>query len=70
MATTDLQPAVEEGQSTGRDMEKAPEVRNAPIAQFGLRIAEYAIESGTVRVGGFSDTRLQRGGLRASDSGH
>jgi len=32
MAATDLQLALEEGQREGRDMEEAPEIRNACLA--------------------------------------
>jgi len=48
VAIADLQPALEEGQPKGGDMEKAPEIRDSPAAKFRLLVAEYASESGTV----------------------
>ena len=46
LAVADLQPAREENQRESGDMEKAPEVWNARVAKFWLRVAEYASKSG------------------------
>lgn len=50
MAVADLQPALEENERKSKDMEKAPEVWDARVAQLRLRVAEYDIKSGAARV--------------------
>jgi hypothetical protein len=45
LAVADLQPAREEDQREGRDMEKAPKVWDARVAKFRLRVAEYSSKS-------------------------
>ena len=66
LAFADLQPVLEENQREGGNMEKAPEVWDARFAQLRLLIAEYARESGAVRVAGYSDPGIEGGSLCAS----
>ena len=70
LAVADLQPAREEDQREGRDMEKAPEVWNARIAQLRLRDAESADESGAARVAGDGNPGIQGRSLCASGPGN
>lgn len=70
MAAADLQPVLEKGKRKSRDLEKAPEVRDARFAQLGVCAAEHAGEPGAVRMAGYCDTRIQGRSLGASGAGH
>ena len=48
MAAADLQPALEEDQREGWDMEEAPEIRDACFAELRVHLAEHTYESGAV----------------------